>query len=169
MPWLIADIAGVSYLIAQAIGRWGNFMNQEAHGGIVPGASLDGQREFLQALFIPEFVINNMYINDAYYHPAFLYESIWNLIGFLIAVLILRKVRHLLVGELAAFYAIWYSVGRFFVEGIRTDSLMLTDSIKVAQFISIVTVVGVLAVVIGRRATNKNLKTYQSFYVKSTK
>lgn len=169
MPWLIADIAGVSYLIAQAIGRWGNFMNQEAHGGIVPGDSLDGQREFLQALFIPEFVINNMYISDAYYHPAFLYESIWNLIGFLIAVLILRKVRHLLVGELAAFYAIWYSVGRFFVEGIRTDSLMLTDSIKVAQLISIVTVVGVLAIVIGRRATNRNLKTYQSFYVKSTK
>ena len=165
--WLITDIAAVSFFIAQAIGRWGNFMNQEAHGGVVPGATLDAQREFLHSLFIPDFVINNMYINGAYYHPTFLYESLWNVIGFLIAIFILRKLSKLLVGEIAAFYAIWYSIGRYFVEGMRTDSLMLTDSIRMAHFISIITVIAVLIVVVARRVMKKNLVTYRSFYLKN--
>ena len=163
-PWLIADIAGTSYLIAQAIGRWGNFMNQEAHGGIVPGQTLDAQREFLRSLFIPNFVVDNMFINGDYYHPTFLYESIWNLIGFLIVIFVLRKMSKLLVGEIGAFYAIWYSIGRYYIEAMRTDSLMLTETIRVAQFISIITIIGVLGLLIGRRLMKKNLKTYQSFY-----
>lgn len=164
--WLIADIASISFLIAQAMGRWGNFMNQEAHGDVVPGSTLDAQREFLQSLLIPDFIVNNMYIDGAYYHPTFLYESLWNFIGFLIAIFILRKLSKLLVGEIAAFYAIWYSVGRYFVEGMRTDSLMLTDTIRMAQFISIATIVIVLAVVIYRRIAKKNIVTYRSFYLK---
>ena len=163
--WLTADIAATSFIIAQAIGRWGNFMNQEAHGGVVPGSTLDAQREFLQSLFIPDFIVNNMYINGAYYYPTFLYESLWNVIGFFIIILILRKLSKLLVGEIAAFYAVWYSIGRYMVEGMRTDSLMLTESIRMAQFISILTVVLVVAVVAYRRITKKNLVTYQSFYL----
>ena len=85
-------------------------MNQEAHGGVVPGATLDAQREFLQSLFIPDFIVNNMYINEAYYHPTFLYESLWNMVGFLFIVFVLRKLPKLLVGEIAAFYAVWYSI-----------------------------------------------------------
>lgn len=166
--WLIMDIASVSFIIAQAIGRWGNFMNQEAHGGVVPGATLDAQREFLQSLFIPDFVINNMYINGAYYHPTFLYESLWNVIGFMIIIFILRKLSNVLVGEITAFYLIWYSIGRYMVEGLRTDSLMLTESIRMAQFISIVTIIIVLIVAIYRRVKKKNFVTYQSFYVKSS-
>lgn len=162
--WLVADIAGSSFIIAQAIGRFGNFMNQEAHGGVVPGATLDAQREFLQSLFIPDFIVNNMYINGAYYHPTFLYESLWNAAGFLIIVFILRKLSGLLIGEIAAFYAIWYSIGRYFIEGMRTDSLMLTESIRVAQFISIVTIVIVLIAVILRRVMKKDLVFYRSFY-----
>lgn len=162
--WLVADIAGSSFIIAQAIGRFGNFMNQEAHGGVVPGATLDAQREFLQSLFIPDFIVNNMYINGAYYHPTFLYESLWNVAGFLIIVFILRKLSGLLIGEIAAFYAIWYSIGRYFIEGMRTDSLMLTESIRVAQFISIVTIVVVLIAVILRRVMKKDLVFYRSFY-----
>ena len=167
--WLVADIASASFIIAQAIGRWGNFMNQEAHGGVVPGATLDAQREFLQSLFIPDFIVNNMYINGAYYHPTFLYESLWNIVGFLIIFFVLRKLSKLLVGEIAAFYAIWYSIGRYIVEGMRTDSLMLTETIRMAQFISIATVVAVLIAVIYRRMTKKNLVTYRSFYVESSK
>ncbi len=167
--WLVADIASASFIIAQAIGRWGNFMNQEAHGGVVPGATLDAQREFLQSLFIPDFIVNNMYINGAYYHPTFLYESLWNIVGFLIIFFVLRKLSKLLVGEIAAFYAIWYSIGRYIVEGMRTDSLMLTETIRMAQFISIATVVVVLIAVIYRRMTKKNLVTYRSFYVESSK
>ena len=140
-------------------------MNQEAHGGVVPGSTLDAQREFLQSLFIPDFIVNNMYINGAYYHPTFLYESLWNVIGFFIIILILRKLSKLLVGEIAAFYAVWYSIGRYMVEGMRTDSLMLTESIRMAQFISILTIVLVVAVVAYRRITKKNLVTYQSFYL----
>lgn len=166
--WLVADIASVSFIIAQAIGRWGNFMNQEAHGGVVPGATLDAQREFLQSLFIPDFIVNNMYINEAYYHPTFLYESLWNMVGCLFIVFVLRKLPKLLVGEIAAFYAVWYSTGRYMVEGMRTDSLMLTESIRMAQFISITTIVLVLILVIYRRLAKKNLITYQSFYVKNS-
>lgn len=166
--WLVADIASVSFIIAQAIGRWGNFMNQEAHGGVVPGATLDAQREFLQSLFIPDFIVNNMYINEAYYHPTFLYESLWNMVGFLFIVFVLRKLPKLLVGEIAAFYAVWYSIGRYMVEGMRTDSLMLTESIRMAQFISITTIVLVLILVIYRRLAKNNLITYQSFYVKNS-
>ena len=166
--WLVADIASVSFIIAQAIGRWGNFMNQEAHGGVVPGATLDAQREFLQSLFIPDFIVNNMYINEAYYHPTFLYESLWNMVGFLFIVFVLRKLPKLLVGEIAAFYAVWYSIGRYMVEGMRTDSLMLTESIRMAQFISITTIVLVLILVIYRRLAKNNLITYQSFYVKKS-
>lgn len=165
--WLITDIAAVSFLIAQAIGRWGNFMNQEAHGDVVPGVTLDVQREFLQSLFIPDFIVNNMYIDGAYYHPTFLYESLWNFIGFLIAIFILRKLNQILVGEIAAFYAMWYSLGRYFVEGMRTDSLMLTETIRMAQFISIATIVVVTIAVVYRRLAKKNMITYRSFYFKN--
>ncbi len=163
-PWLVMDIAAVSFLVAQALGRWGNFMNQEAHGGPVPGATLDAQREFLQALFIPEFIVNNMYIDGTYYHPTFLYESVWNLIGFFIMFVVLRRLKGVLVGETLAFYAIWYSIGRYFVEGMRTDSLMLTESLRIAQVISISTIVVVLIIVLVRRIKKANLITYRSFY-----
>lgn len=105
-----------------------------------------------------------MYINGVYYHPTFLYESLWNIIGFLIIIFILRKLSRVLVGEIAAFYAIWYSVGRYFIEGMRTDSLMLTDSIRVAQFISLMIILVVFSIVIGRRMMKKELISYRSFY-----
>lgn len=79
-----------------------------------------------------------MYIDGVYYQPTFLYESIWNVIGFVV-LLILRRTR-ILRGELFLSYVIWYSVGRYFIEGLRTDSLMLTDTLRMAQFISIVLV-----------------------------
>ena len=163
--WLLFDLVGVSFFMAQVVGRFGNFMNQEAHGGIVPGATLDAQREFLTSLLIPEFIVDNMFINGAYHHPTFLYEALWNVLGFLIAVFVLRKCQKVLVGEIGAFYAIWYSVGRFFLEGMRTDSLMLTQNLRMAHFISVVTIIVVIALVVGRRLLKKNLTTYQSFYL----
>ncbi len=137
--WRIADIAAPSILIGQAIGRWGNFMNQEAHGGPT-------SREFLESLHLPEFIINQMYINGTYYHPTFLYESLWNFVGVAL-LLILRRTLPLRRGELFLTYLAWYSVGRFFIEGMRTDSLMLTDTLRIAQVISIVIIV--LALVLG--------------------
>jgi phosphatidylglycerol---prolipoprotein diacylglyceryl transferase len=140
--WKVADIAAPSIILGQAIGRWGNFMNQEAHGGEV-------SRSFLENLFLPEFIINQMYINGAYYHPTFLYESIWNFLG-LALLLSLRKV-NLRRGELFLTYVIWYSVGRFFVEGLRTDSLMLTEYLRVAQTISIFLIVLAVTIIFYRR------------------
>jgi phosphatidylglycerol---prolipoprotein diacylglyceryl transferase len=140
--WKLADIAAPSIILGQAIGRWGNFINQEAHGGEV-------SRAFLENLMLPEFIINQMYINGTYYHPTFLYESIWNIAGFVL-LLLLRKV-NLGRGELFLSYVIWYSIGRFFVEGLRTDSLMLTESLRMAQTISIVLILAAIALWIYRR------------------
>lgn len=136
----LGDIAAPSIILGQAIGRWGNFMNQEAHGGEV-------SRSFLEQLHIPEFIINNMKIDGVYYHPTFLYESIWNFTGFVI-LLLLRK--HLKIGQTLLSYAIWYSIGRFFIEGMRTDSLMLTEQLRIAQMISITIIIAALAIWIYR-------------------
>ncbi|AXN38727.1 prolipoprotein diacylglyceryl transferase [Peribacillus butanolivorans] len=149
--WKLADIAAPSLLLGQAIGRWGNFMNQEAHGGEVT-------RSFLENMHLPEFIINQMYINGAYYHPTFLYESLWNIIGVII-LLSLRKV-NLRRGELFLTYVFWYSIGRFYIEGLRTDSLMLTESLRIAQVISIVLIAVAIALVIFRRVRGYAEKRY---------
>ncbi len=149
--WKLADIAAPSLLLGQAIGRWGNFMNQEAHGGEIT-------RSFLENMHLPEFIINQMYINGTYYHPTFLYESIWNIVGVII-LLSLRKV-NLRRGELFLTYVLWYSIGRFYIEGLRTDSLMLTESLRIAQVISIVLVAVAIALVVYRRVRGHADKKY---------
>lgn len=128
------DLAAPGFLIAQAIGRWGNFMNQEAHGGKVPGATLVDQINYLSNVGIPKFVIEKMYINGAYMHPTFFYECLWNLCGFAF-MLILRRTKYLYVGDLGLVYMMWYSLGRGIIEQMRTDSLYL-GNIRVAQLIS---------------------------------
>ncbi|HHW9835811.1 TPA: prolipoprotein diacylglyceryl transferase [Staphylococcus aureus] len=140
-PFQIGDIVAPSIILAQGIGRWGNFMNHEAHGGPV-------SRAFLEQLHLPNFIIKNMYINGQYYHPTFLYESIWDVAGFIILVNI-RK--HLKLGETFFLYLIWYSIGRFFIEGLRTDSLMLTSNIRVAQLVSILLILISISLIVYRR------------------
>ncbi|HDK3330167.1 TPA: prolipoprotein diacylglyceryl transferase [Staphylococcus aureus] len=140
-PFQIGDIVSPSIILAQGIGRWGNFMNHEAHGGPV-------SRAFLEQLHLPNFIIENMYINGQYYHPTFLYESIWDVAGFIILVNI-RK--HLKLGETFFLYLTWYSIGRFFIEGLRTDSLMLTSNIRVAQLVSILLILISISLIVYRR------------------
>ncbi|EVC89560.1 prolipoprotein diacylglyceryl transferase [Staphylococcus aureus] len=140
-PFQIGDIVAPSIILAQGIGRWGNFMNHEAHGGPV-------SRAFLEKLHLPNFIIENMYINGPYYHPTFLYESIWDVAGFIILVNI-RK--HLKLGETFFLYLTWYSIGRFFIEGLRTDSLMLTSNIRVAQLVSILLILISISLIVYRR------------------
>ncbi|HDJ2491829.1 TPA: prolipoprotein diacylglyceryl transferase [Staphylococcus aureus] len=140
-PFQIGDIVVPSIILAQGIGRWGNFMNHEAHGGSV-------SRAFLEQLHLPNFIIENMYINGQYYHPTFLYESIWDVAGFIILVNI-RK--HLKLGETFFLYLTWYSIGRFFIEGLRTDSLMLTSNIRVAQLVSILLILISISLIVYRR------------------
>lgn len=139
----ILDICALGLIVAQAIGRWGNFFNSEAYGGITTF-------QHLKSLQIPEFIINGMYINGEYRVPTFLYESIWCLTGF-IALLMIRKYKYIKSGVISGIYLIWYSLGRFIIEGMRTDSLML-GSIKVAQLVSVLLVIiGVIMVIICRK------------------
>jgi len=115
-----ADIVAPSIIIGQAIGRWGNFVNQEAHGGPTNmpwGIVVDGVRV----------------------HPTFLYESLWNLGVFFILIFYRRKKKA--DGEVFMLYGILYSIGRFWIEGLRTDSLMFMG-MRAAQLLSL----GIIAV-----------------------
>ena len=128
------DVIMPGVILAQAIGRWGNFMNQEAHGGQVT-------EEFISKF--PEFIQNGMLISGSYYHPTFLYESIWNVLVFVLLIFILNKKKDqhgIVIGS----YMILYSIGRFFIEGMRTDSLMVLG-LRTAQLISLA---GILAGII---------------------
>jgi phosphatidylglycerol:prolipoprotein diacylglycerol transferase len=137
----LADMAAPSLILGQAIGRWGNFMNQEAHGGPVSEAFIS---------IFPQFIQAQMFIGEQYYHPTFLYESIWNLLV-LAVLLVLRRQNWINRGEVFFSYLMMYSIGRFFIEGMRTDSLMLTDTIRVAQFISVLIFVGATLLILWRR------------------
>lgn len=136
----ITDMAVVPLLLAQAIGRWGNFFNGEAHGSATT-------YYHLKELHIPEKIIEGMKIGNVYYHPTFFYESLYCLIGFII-LLFVRRYRYLKRGQLTSLYLMYYSVGRFFIESLRTDSLML-GGFKVAQLISVALfIVGMVAFMI---------------------
>lgn len=158
-PWTFLDIAAPNVLLAQGIGRWGNFMNQEAFGG-------ETTRAFLESLYLPKFIIDNMNIDGAYRQPTFLYESIWNVLGFIILIVLRKQKRFFKQGEIALAYVIWYSFGRFWIEGMRTDSLYLVGDIRVSQVLSILLFVGAWAILIWRRKTNKELKAYNRSYGK---
>lgn len=127
---LMLDMSCVGVLLGQAIGRWGNFFNQEAHGPATTLSVLKGQH-------LPQKIIDGMYINGKYYYPTFFYEFLWDLIGFIILFIFMKFGKRLKKGQLTAGYMIWYSVGRFAVESLRTDSLML-GNFKMAQIVSVV-------------------------------
>lgn len=129
----ILDIVAPSLLIAQAIGRWGNFFNHEAYGSIVQYSTL------LNMKIIPGFVIDNMLIQGAYRLPTFYFESLLCLIGFII-ILIFRRRKYTKNGQTFSFYLIWYGIVRFFIETFRSDSLMIMD-FRVAQIISVIMVI----------------------------
>jgi phosphatidylglycerol:prolipoprotein diacylglycerol transferase len=149
----ILDIVAPAVIIAQSFGRWGNFFNQEAHGGITTYQNLKN-------MHIPEFIINGVHIEGKYYYPTFFFESIWCLIGFII-LMIARKNKNLRKGFQIGFYFIWYGIGRFFIEALRTDSLMFFN-LKIAQIVSLVgIIIGIIIIV-----TNRNKKYYNEMEVK---
>ena len=149
----ILDIVAPAVIIAQSFGRWGNFFNQEAHGGITTYQNLKN-------MHIPEFIINGMHIEGKYYYPTFFFESIWCLIGFII-LMIARKNKNLRKGFQIGFYFIWYGIGRFFIEAFRTDSLMFFG-LKIAQIVSLIgIIIGIIIIV-----TNRNKKYYNEMEVK---
>lgn len=126
------DIFSLSLLLGQAIGRWGNFFNSEAYGGITSYSALKN-------LMIPEFIIRGMYIEGAYREPTFLYESLWCLLGVVI-LFIIRKKYSKVIGRQLYFYLMWYGIGRFFIEGLRSDSLYFYD-FRISQIVSIIIII----------------------------
>lgn len=142
--WQIADIVAPGLILGQAIGRWGNFMNQEAHGGPIAESTYNSFHQYL-----PDFIMNNMCIDGVMYHPTFLYESFWNILV-LVLLLVLRRYNPLR-GEVFLSYIVAYSVGRYFIEGLRTDSLYAFGEVRMAQLISILLIVGVVVLAIYRR------------------
>ncbi|HEL1619183.1 TPA: prolipoprotein diacylglyceryl transferase [Streptococcus suis] len=143
------DVVAPSVMIAQAIGRWGNFFNQEAYGKAVDSLN-----------YLPSFIRDQMYIDGAYRQPTFLFESLWNLLGFGLICVLRRRPRLLKQGEITAFYLIWYGCGRLLIEGLRTDSLMFLG-IRVSQWLSgILIFVGISMVLVRRRKSS--IPFYQS-------
>ena len=147
------DIIAPSLLVGQMLGRWGNFFNHEAYGEVV-------SREFLEKRFIPDFIIENMYIDGAYHQPTFLYESLWCFIALVILLLIRNKLAQ---SEVFASYIVLYGIERFVVEGMRTDSLYI-GSLRVSQVLSLVFVIGSLIYLI---MLNTKYKDKKVLYIES--
>ena len=141
--WQMLDVIAPTVIMGQAIGRWGNFMNQEAFGRIT-------NLKFLQGLHLPGLVISQMNIQGAFRQPTFLYESLWDLLGFAFLMGLRHCPKLFKRGEVFLTYVIWYSFGRFFTEGMRTDSLML-GQIRVSQWLAMILVLTALGLIIWRR------------------
>ena len=140
----LCDLAAFGLLIGQCIGRWGNFVNGEAHGGptTLPwGMTIDGQ---------------------SMVHPTFLYESLWNLTGFVLLHFYSKKRRF--KGEIALLYAAWYGAGRAWIEGLRTDSLYI-GSVRVSQLLAVISCIAAVAVLARQY---HRIKVEKAFYVPET-
>ena len=160
--WKLLDLLAPGFLVGQILGRWGNFMNQEANG-------IATTRDFLRnTLKLPKFIVDNMYFFDSnvgetnYYHPTFLYEGVWNFIG-LVLMLVLRRRKGLKSGDLIGVYLIWYGIGRAVIEQfLRTDPLMLGNTdIRINVLNSILLFVGGgIALLVSKRIFLKDLPDY---------
>ncbi len=134
------DTIAPGVMIAQAMGRWGNFFNGEAFGyEVSPDSFLYRFRMGL----VSDYTGNTM----KYYHPTFLYESVWNIVGFILITCLYRKKRF--NGQVTLAYFAWYGFGRMFIEGLRTDSLYV-GPFRISQVVgALCFVVGVTLMVIG--------------------
>ena len=132
--WQLADVVAPSLILGQAIGRWGNFFNSEAFGR---------PTNLPWKLYIPPTQRPAGYQNFDFFHPTFLYESVWNLAVFALLLMLFfwgkRHPNRLKPGALAMTYLISYSLGRVWIEGLRTDSLML-GSLRIAQLVSVLSI-----------------------------
>ncbi len=132
----VLDLVALCFLIGQCIGRWGNFFNREAHGSVTT------------SFLAMEMYSDSTGLRDTY-HPTFLYESLWNLVGFVILHFMSKKRKY--DGQVALGYLAWYGLGRTFIEGLRTDSLyflreVLGDKVRFSQVLAAVSCI--VAVVI---------------------
>lgn len=145
----VIDCVAPGVMIAQSLGRWGNFFNGEAYGGLVEEGSL---LYFLRMGLYPNKLSSSM----AYVHPTFFYESLWNAVGFVLINVFYKKKKF--DGEVAFWYLSWYGFGRMLIEGLRTDSLMV-GPFRISQLVGLLCFVGCGAlVVVGRIRAYKKSK-----------
>ena len=158
----VLDMVGMSLLIGQGIGRWGNYANQEAFGTFTGGnygmmsskvveyISLHPEKFGIDTANLGGYNTVAEYIkgNSLYVHPTFFYEFAWCMLGFLILYIILKKFRKF-SGQLFLTYGVWYGAGRMFIEGLRTDSLYIGNTdIRVSQLLSFFIVIVSLAILV---------------------
>lgn len=140
---LCADIILPGVMIAQALGRWGNFFNGEAYGGVVAQGS---PLYFLRMGIYPNNISNAM----EYVHPTFFYESLWNVLGFVLINILWNKGKKKFDGEVGLWYVSWYGFGRMLIEGLRTDSLYV-GSVRISQLVGLLCFVVGASVIVWRR------------------
>ena len=128
----VLDLTGIGFLIGQSIGRWGNFFNREAFG-----AETDS--------FLRMGLMDSLTGEVTYYHPTFLYESLWNFCGFLLLHFLSKKRKY--DGQIALGYVAWYGLGRALIEGLRTDSLYL-GPFRVSQLLAAVSCFAAVTVLV---------------------
>ena len=155
--WSYADCGAYGFLIGQLVGRWGNFMNVEAYGGItdLPWRMCSPKiaAELLAQGQIGADVYEQIMEGTLGVHPTFFYESLWNLIGFILLVLLFRKGRKF-NGQVFLLYVMWYGVGRTFIEGLRTDSLYFFHTgLRTSQLVAVLSVTAALVLYIVRLKT----------------
>lgn len=164
-PWLMMDTGVLGLITGQIIGRWGNFVNREAFGGYTDGLfAMQIQKSEVYPWDITEEIAEHiLWIDGVEYiqvHPTFLYESLWNL-GVLIFLLAFRRKKKF-TGEVFCWYLIGYGIGRFWIEGLRTDQLLI-GSIPVSQLLSAVLVIGASGYLIWKRRQLKQKEWEDAF------
>lgn len=150
---MLIDLAVPSLVLGQAIGRWGNFINQEAYGSVIINPKF-------------QFFPYGVYIDAVreWHQATFFYESIWNIVLFIILLFISRKARK--DGTLLAVYFMGYGLGRFLIEGLRTDSLYLVGNIRVSQMLSLVLIfIGTMLLLLLKQGKINN-REYQGKYLR---
>ncbi len=151
----VLDIASMGFLIGQSIGRWGNFFNQEAFGTNteLPWGMSGGRIQNYLIYYQAELAEKGIEVNPFLpVHPCFLYESLWCIAGFVILHFYHKKRKF--DGEIFCMYLVWYGIGRFFIEGLRIDSLYI-GSIRASQALALISAVIGIALIIIMRVKNK--------------
>ena len=146
----VLDLVLLGFLIGQSIGRWGNFFNREAFGSETDS-------------FLRMGLYNTRTDSWEYHHPTFLYESLWNAVGFVLLHFLSKRRKY--DGQVALGYAAWYGLGRTFIEGLRTDSLYFAGTnLRVSQLLALVSccAAGIVLVYLGMKPHDpKNLFVHQ--------
>ncbi|HEY8405793.1 MAG TPA: prolipoprotein diacylglyceryl transferase [Acholeplasma sp.] len=153
--WWFLDVVAPGFLIGQTFGRWGNFMNQELYGPVVENLN-----------WLPSLIRDQMFINGAFRHPTFLYESLINLVG-LIIILALRRKKLFKLGDIVALYLLWYGMARIPNELLRLQSgvaePLMIGGVSVSVLTSIGFIIAGIAIIIGKRIYAKDLPYYSTY------